>query len=310
MLREQTMLKQWSIGIFNATDPLKPQSYKSNPVLTVSQVNDICGGFVADPFLFFLNEKYYLFFEVLNTVNNLGEIGLATSTDGKKWNYEKIIMKSRFHLSYPFIFAHNNVIYMIPECQTSGKVTLYKAHNFPFEWTPISDILLGSHVDSTLVYFNGIFYLFTYKLAEKESDSSLEIWYSDELDKGWKSHPGNPISFGDKFPSRPGGRILNIGNDLYRFVQDNSEYYGKQIYCLKITELSKKSFKQKFINGNKPFLTATGKGWNALGIHTYNCIFANGEYICCGDGLKRYYFVNPAIIINKLLYKFKRIFKW
>jgi hypothetical protein len=33
-----------------------------------------------------------------------GEIGLATSEDGLKWDYKQVVLNEPFHLSYPYVF--------------------------------------------------------------------------------------------------------------------------------------------------------------------------------------------------------------
>lgn len=299
------MLKQWSIGIYETDNPLKPEEIKGNPVLTYKNVKDICAGFVADPFLFYKDDKFYLFFEVLNTKNNLGEIGVATSVDAVNWEYECIVLKSEFHLSYPFVFQNGEDIFMIPECYKSGKVTIYKAENFPFEWKPVKNILAGPYVDSTLLNYDDTFYLFTYLNKSDESENYLEIWFSDKIDGNWEKHPASPVSCGKNFPSRPGGRIIEFEGELYRFAQDTAEYYGKQIHCFRITELTRNTFRQEKLE-REAFLTATGRGWNAIGMHNFDVIRVNGKFICCADGLSESLFVDPRIIINKLIYKIKK----
>jgi hypothetical protein len=58
----------WSIGIYEGSDPFKmsPVTDIKNPVLTAKDVTDVDAIFVADPFIIADNNKYYMFFEVLN----------------------------------------------------------------------------------------------------------------------------------------------------------------------------------------------------------------------------------------------------
>ncbi len=75
----------WSIGIYTGASPfdLQPSAEIRNPVLTRESITDAKASFVADPFMI----RGHMFFEVLNHESNKGEIGLATSSDGRGWKY-------------------------------------------------------------------------------------------------------------------------------------------------------------------------------------------------------------------------------
>src|SRR5262245_53920492 len=84
----------WSIGIYSGSYPytLKPAHHANNPVLTRSDVTDVCAVFVADPFMLKVRGLWYMFFEIYNHNTDKGEIGLAISRDGFTWNYERIVL--------------------------------------------------------------------------------------------------------------------------------------------------------------------------------------------------------------------------
>ncbi len=126
----------WAIGIYEGKSPIElfPPKGITNPVLTAQEVTDISARFVADPFMIQNEAGYYLFFEVLNDKRNTGEIAYAFSQNGLQWEYRKVILRERFHLSYPYIFMVDGEYYMIPECMGSGGIQLYRATHFPDEW--------------------------------------------------------------------------------------------------------------------------------------------------------------------------------
>lgn len=101
---------EWSIGIYGGASPydLAPLKDVSYPVLSARDVTDIKAEFVADPFMIRHASKWYMFFEVLNALTNRGEIGLATSDDGLRWRYERIVLREPFHLSYPYVFRYRD----------------------------------------------------------------------------------------------------------------------------------------------------------------------------------------------------------
>jgi hypothetical protein len=54
-----------------------------------------------------------MFFEAMNRQTQRGDIGYAESADGVNWQYEKIVINEKFHLSYPHIFEWGNDFYGI-----------------------------------------------------------------------------------------------------------------------------------------------------------------------------------------------------
>src|SRR6476659_1083959 len=105
----------WTIGIYTGMSPyalspsaLLPAAQISNPVLTAASVTDIPAAFVADPFML----QGHLFFEVMRSDSPVGEIGLASMTNGVEWNYKQIVLREEFHLSYPYVFEWQKSFYM------------------------------------------------------------------------------------------------------------------------------------------------------------------------------------------------------
>ena len=104
----------WSIGLYAGPDPvtLAPAPGISNPILTSGEVTDVPARFVADPFMIEREGQYHLFFELLNTKRKMGEIGHAVSDDLKAWRYTRVVLRERFHLSYPYVFEHNGEVFI------------------------------------------------------------------------------------------------------------------------------------------------------------------------------------------------------
>lgn len=63
-------IPRWSIGVFEIDESLNIKERTENPVLTNYAVDKSNSYFVADPFVFELDEKYYMFYE--NGCNNGG----------------------------------------------------------------------------------------------------------------------------------------------------------------------------------------------------------------------------------------------
>src|SRR5436190_1447998 len=91
---------RWSIGIYTGDSPFKLTSphHLSNPVLTARDVTDIQASFVADPFIVKKDATWYMFLEVMPAKTYLGKIAVATSNDGLRWRYQRIILDEPYHL--------------------------------------------------------------------------------------------------------------------------------------------------------------------------------------------------------------------
>lgn len=277
-----TYYYNWSIGIYEGSTPfdLNAPENISNPVITAKDVDDIDARIVADPFMMINNEKYYMFFEVFNLETNQGDIAYAESVDGINWEYQKIAIDEKFHLSYPYIFTYENDYYLIPESHEDLSVRLYKSSSFPDKWKYVGNLLSGYHyVDPSIFLYNDIWWLF----VTTPDNDILNLYYSNNLLGEWKPHQMNPIVKFDKHIARPGGRVITYNERLYRMTQDDYPEYGIQVFAFEITELTENSYAEKLAS-KKPIVTMTGIGWNALGMHTVDLHKIRDTWIAAVDG--------------------------
>jgi hypothetical protein len=276
---------RWSIGIFEGSTPfnLRDPEGISNPVLSARDVTDIDAVFVADPFMITNGREHFMFFEVMNRETNQGDIGYAESTDLQKWNYGRIVIDEKFHLSYPYVFEWNDGYYLVPESNNDFSVRLYKAIDFPERWEYLGNLLSGYHcVDNTLFHYSGKWWMF---VATGENNV-LNLYYSDDLLHGWKPHPLNPIVKFDKHLSRPAGRVFSYENKLYRLAQDDDPSYGIQVFAFEIVELSETTYSERLVS-EKPLVTGSGTGWNAAGMHNVDLHKMDDQWVAAVDGRSR-----------------------
>jgi len=272
----------WSIGIYEGSTPFNlagPENI-TNPVLTIKDVVDIDAAFIADPFMAFNNGNYFLFFEVFNRETKQGDIAYAESSDGRRWEYKKIVIDEKFHLSYPHIFEWDNNYYLIPESHEDFSVRLYKAVRFPDKWQYVGNLLSGyRYVDPSIFRYNDKWWMF---VCTGESNV-LNLYYSNDLLTGWKNHPMNPIVKLDKNFARPGGRVITYENKLYRLTQDDEPVYGTQVFAFEITDLSETTYTDKLASTN-PIVSKTGTGWNGSGMHHVDLHKIGNKWIASVDG--------------------------
>lgn len=272
---------EYSIGIYTGKSPFELESPEGieNPVLTAADVTDVRADFVADPFMVNEKGKWYMFFEVLNSDSGHGDVGLAVSGDGKKWDYERIVLDEPFHLSYPNVFKVENEYYMIPETKVAYTIRLYKATDFPYEWTVVEDLIQGNYLDPSIFHHNNKWWIFA-----AERNDVLHLFYSDQLVGPWEEHCQNPLIVEDGNIARPGGRVIKYNGSFYRFTQDCDPDYGNQVRAFKITELTPDAYAEVGISQN-PILKASGQGWNAEKMHHVDLHQIDEQtWMACVDG--------------------------
>lgn len=286
----------WSVAVCSLEEPFDGTPLKITSIrhITAEDVTDVPAQFVADPFMLRKDGVWYLFYEVLNGDNGEGDIGLSTSSDGVHWNYNSIVLNEDFHLSYPQVTEHDGEIYMVPESSAAGNVRLYRATDFPTGWTFERTLIDKPLVDATLMQHDGRWWMFA---SPHDAWGDLHLYSTDDLSSAdWVEHPQSPIVKGSSRFARPGGRIVQQGDRLFRLAQDHKLRYGHQLWSLEITKLTTDEY-QESPAGKAPILTADGDGWNGIGMHHLDLhLTADGKPFACVDGLQRVLCLGPVTL--------------
>jgi hypothetical protein len=301
MVRKKIILGIWSITVFPSSSIILNMPNKNRlkkPSLKASDVTDVPAEFIADPFIICNNSLFYMFFEILDKTSGKGIVGLATSKNGDEWNYERAVLKENFHLSYPYVFWHENEHYMIPESSEAGKVLLYKSKNFPYEWEKVGGIMDGNYVDSSIFYYRNKWWLFAAK------GGNLHLFFSDTLEHDWREHPKNPLITNNHNITRPGGRVIVDDDIIYRYTQDGQPNYGSAVRVFKIKKLTESDYEEVLVgltlNGSK-----IDKDWYKDGMHSIDQIkLSDQKWMVAVDGHKlekKSYFIWK---MDRLLSKF------
>jgi len=220
----------------------------------------------ADPFLVEKDGKTLLFFESLSYAEGRGVISCCElGPEGEPGNPIEVLRRP-YHLSYPFVFAHEGLMHMIPETRQNRTIELYRATNFPFRWT--LEAVLVNHicaVDTTLIKVGGKFWIFAGVSNGKHSNSDeLGVFFADALTGPWTPHPTNPV-VSDVRRSRPAGALFYDGRRLVRPSQDCSKAYGHAIVFSQVVTLTETEYEERPIARIDPEWT---KGNRAT--HTYS----------------------------------------
>lgn len=274
---------EWAIGVLSGSSPLAwtVSSEITNPVLNGRDVTDVDALYVADPFVLRVEGAYLMFFEILGRSDNKGRIGLARSTDGVTWTYDRVVLEEPFHLSYPYAFAWDGKYYLLPESHEAGVVRLYVADRFPTSWSRREVLLDGAFADASVVYARSAWWLFAHDLETR----ALRLFFADRLEGPYVEHSRSPIVEDDPSRDRPAGRILAWDGALLRSTQDGDRAYGSAVELHHVTELT------PFAYGDAPLgrvLTGSGRGWNRHGMHHLDALEAEpGRWLAWVDGWRR-----------------------
>lgn len=254
----------------------------SNPVLTAADVSDRKADFVADPFLFYENGKWYMFFEIFAPKIGYAEIALATSTDGLHWNYDRVVLSGGFHHTYPYVIKYDGKYYMIPETYTKEEVRVYEAANFPYDWKYVSTIASGKpFVDPSIFRYDDTWWMFV-----GSENSNCHLYYSDDITGSWVEHPASPIVKDDLSKARPAGRcfVFDSGR-IIRLAQKCDVMYGEKVRAFEVDLLTKTSYVEHEIP-ESPILQPDGSGWNAVSMHQFAPWWTGDRWIIAVDANK------------------------
>ena len=221
--------------------------------------------FYADPFLFEKDGRTYLFLEDLRYSEGRALISCCElNPDGTHGPIVEVLRRP-YHLSYPFLFEQDGQIYMIPETKGNRTVELYRATNFPNEWT-LESVLLDNiyAVDATIHQSDGKYWMFVGISNGRYSNcDELGIYFADALKGPWTPHAANPV-ISDVRRARPAGALFRDQGRLIRPSQDCAKAYGYAIVFSEVITLNETEYDERPIARLDP-------NWvkGNLGTHTY-----------------------------------------
>jgi hypothetical protein len=256
----------WRVGLVRAplADLLPADALARHVVTWLPEPGPLA--FFADPFGVWRDGRLYVFVEVYDYRDRVGAIEVLTFDAAFQLLDRQSALKEPWHLSYPLIIETDGETYMLPEAHRSGKLTLYRAEEFPTRWTPVAKIALDQvAIDATPIFHEGRWWLF-YTPATSKADkvSALHVAFADQITGPWTPHPGNPVRY-DPSSSRPGGTPVVVDGAIVLPVQDCRRTYGGAIRPLRITTLTPDRFEAEAGEAITPPPTF---GRHVAGLHT------------------------------------------
>jgi hypothetical protein len=220
----------------------------------------------ADPFLFVYEGRHHLFCEEVPRREKSGVIShTELSLDGTPAASPAPVLRRPYHLSYPFVFAHDGEVFMIPETREARRIELYRAVTFPHKWEREAILLDGiDAVDATIVAEGGRLWMFVGVAAPGSSPADeLHLYFADVPTGPWRAHPCNPV-VSDARCARPAGAIQRWNGRMVRPGQDCTRRYGWAISFREIDVLSPTAYAEHEIGRLEPDRVP-----GARAIHTY-----------------------------------------
>ncbi|WP_254273454.1 glucosamine inositolphosphorylceramide transferase family protein [Haloarcula marina] len=258
-----------------------------NPVLTAGDVTDFGhADCVADPFLLVADGRWHMFVEVYNHRRTpTAAIAHAESDDGYEWTYDRVVLETDEHLSYPYVFRWDGDYYMVPDRWAKERgpagVTLYRAESFPHEWTPVADLVRPS----TPLHDFSPFRWEDRWWALVGDGRDLYAYYSDDLEApDWTPHAENPVVENRVRAGRPGGRPLVFEDRVLAFYQDCAARYGEKVRLYEISELTPTAFADEERHDSPAVEGTGGLGWNSGSMHQVDAWYDGEGWHCAVDG--------------------------
>jgi hypothetical protein len=224
--------------------------------------------FWADPQIIQKDGRTYIFVEELFYKNGKGHISVIEMDAQGRYREPVPVLVEGHHLSYPFVFEHENQYYMVPESAENKSIDLYECVEFPTRWKLKMSLMKNVQaVDTTLFHYQGKWWLFS-GIAENEGafpEVELFLFYADDLlTTQWTPHPMNPV-ISDVTTARPAGRLFIKDGKIYRPSQDCSGIYGHGFNLNEVQLLTQTEYLEKKVVEVKP-------DWDhkLMGTHTYS----------------------------------------
>lgn len=256
----------WRVGLVRApmAGLLVPGALAEHAVQWIPDPGPLT--FLADPIGVWRDGRLYVFVEIYDYRDRVGAIEVLTFDEGLNLLGREPALKEPWHLSYPVILEEDGETYMLPEAHKSGRLTLYRAVDFPTKWEPVRTIELDQvAIDATPVFHDGLWWLFYTPATTKAAKvSNLHVAWAETLTGPWTPHAGNPVRV-DPSSSRPGGTSIVVDGVLVLPMQDCRNTYGGAIRVLRVTTLTPDRFEA---TADEPILPPADFGRLTDGFHT------------------------------------------
>ncbi|QIG53189.1 hypothetical protein G6N82_02600 [Altererythrobacter sp. BO-6] len=257
----------------------------------------------ADPFLWERDGECFCFFEEYDYRADRGHISVGRFENNQLIEIRPVL-KRDYHLSFPFLFEDEGTLFMMPESFNANRLEVWKCVSFPDQWELYATAFEGCWAaDSTLSKIGDSWWLFSNIATDAFLDTStaLYIFQVDGPDLADpRPHACNPVIFNAR-QARNGGRIIEIGGDLFRISQDNSHgRYGYGLNIMKISRLSLTEYEEERVATHLPDFAEGIDGCHHLDIRGGRVVMDVRKKFGGFAGLVRWSARRPRLSFNPL----------
>lgn len=228
----------WRCAIIHAplADLIRAGSLNGFEVTTLPDIGD--HRFLADPFGLWRGGRLHVFAEAYDYRSPKGVIEVLVYDRTGRLIEREEVLREDWHLSYPYVFEHEGETYLLPEASASGRLTLYRATQFPLGWEKVEAFNFPeAAIDATPFHHAGRWWMFwTPAGTREERQSTLYLAVADDLMGPWTSLG---LFLNDRAGARPGGTPIVVDGEIFLPTQDCRGTYGRGIRLLKIEGLER-----------------------------------------------------------------------
>lgn len=236
---------------------------------------------LADPFLFEKDGLTYLFYEAYDLIEQIGCIGYSIIHEDGTASEPKIVIRKKYHLSFPFIFEKDDQIYIMPESCGEKNIRLFKAVSFPEKWE--EDNIIVSNIfacDTILIKKDCQNYLLTsHQYLNPPKEKVISCWVRNRLFKIDDTYlklfeeNGSVVAEGEEGIRNAGAVFIDEGK-LIRPGQNCKEgKYGKGLKFFEIKSIEpyiENLLYEIDADEMRKHLMFDSDSFQLLGTHTYN----------------------------------------
>jgi len=237
---DKLFYKKWIFGLCNCDIKEVIRNRKFDPDISW-QFKKSFHRFYADPF--FLPSKegnINIILEDFTFEEKYGKVSLMTFDRNYRQLKHKVLLDTKSHLSYPFVFSESNKIYIFPEASDSGKLSCYEYDPADESLRFLKDIIEQPLLDATILKYEDKYWIFG-STGKTSRNYELHIFFSENLLGPYKTHIANPVKQGLD-GTRSAGNFIFVDGAIYRPTQNCKNIYGESITINKVVELSETSF--------------------------------------------------------------------
>ncbi|TLU85991.1 MAG: hypothetical protein FDX30_03045 [Chlorobium sp.] len=234
--------------------------------------------FFADPFILNINKnEITVLCEELMFAEVKGRIVKLTIDKYSKQLLDRVlILELSTHLSYPAILIIDESIYIYPENSASGKLSLYRYNENSNEIEYIKILINEPLVDSTILNYNGKFWLVATKVPGTQEKAFLYI--SNSFYDNYRPFCSGPITQ-NKSISRPAGNFIIYKDIIYRPAQNCKKRYGSAIMIQQIDFIAEDLYVEKTAFSIYPKSFKYNLGMHTINFHANICVVDGCGYL-------------------------------